>query len=603
MFGDLHIFVIDFDETDENSSFFKAAHALADKVTRSKSGGYHMFYGVNRQVAHPLFDSINLLAAQSAPSWVSRKAAWTNDRSNKVDMFCDALQLIYEFEEWDNSIGLTDKTQPLYELIRDNFELTKPIESCCKDAEGNEIALEWLSEEEMLSHMSDVQRLIFEDLKTMSSDCSQSEWFRTGIDIKHVFGGYNDDTDIDLGGSVWLWWSAQCAERFQSHSCANTWGAIINNDDATLWNYKWKAIIQDVAVFGLHSAIAELNEAEEERKAACNSYDIGALCPLEVPSVLSPNAAFEWIAAEGGKYLLSYDGTLYSGKAGFLSKKFDHYLETAYKVEYNTDNIDLISGNQCTRLSYHILDKKIGAKPISMEDDSILKLIAGSGNHEAAKRWLGRMNWENGNAKLISFGVGLEVRGAAKCVYCYRPEYYDNKATFAAEEMTWEQWSAKMIDALDSKWHNKDDIVMMMYYQNGLYMTLPIEEQKAIKAWIYKDYKLGEPFPYSGVIECCKSFEIDFDRDCKIVKSKSLRHNGNMAAHNRENATELAVARGKVRTKTAADADYEKIVGDEWTTAQLKEMLVGDYERKIRRLMDKGKIERVRRGLYRRKSC
>lgn len=128
MFGNLHIFVIDFDETDENSSFFRAAYALADKVTRSKSGGYHMFYGVNKQAAHPLFDSINLLASQSAAAWVSRCRAWTNDRSNKVDIFCDATRLIYEFEEWDNSKGLTDKTQPLYELIRDNFELTRVTE-------------------------------------------------------------------------------------------------------------------------------------------------------------------------------------------------------------------------------------------------------------------------------------------------------------------------------------------------------------------------------------------------------------------------------------------------------------------------------------------
>jgi len=251
MFGDLHIFVIDFDEADENSSFFKAAYKLADKVTRSKSGGYHMFYGVNKEVAHPLFDSINLLASQSAAAWVSRTAAWTNDGNNKVDMFCDATRLIYEFEEWDNSKGLTDKTQELFELIRDNFTLTRPIENYYKDAEGNSIVLEYLSEEDMVKQMNDAQRLIFEDLKTISSDCSQGEWFRTGIDIKSVFGEYNNDTDIDLGGSVWLWWSAQGGERFQPHSCVNTWDSIINNDNTKLWNRKWKEIIRDVEVFGV----------------------------------------------------------------------------------------------------------------------------------------------------------------------------------------------------------------------------------------------------------------------------------------------------------------------------------------------------------------
>ena len=38
-------------------------------------------------------------------------------------MFCDARQLIYEWEPWDNSAGLTDKTQELYELIKANFSL------------------------------------------------------------------------------------------------------------------------------------------------------------------------------------------------------------------------------------------------------------------------------------------------------------------------------------------------------------------------------------------------------------------------------------------------------------------------------------------------
>ena len=51
MFGNLHIFVIDFDKWDEESAFFQSAKALADKVTRSQGGGYHMFYGVDKEKA------------------------------------------------------------------------------------------------------------------------------------------------------------------------------------------------------------------------------------------------------------------------------------------------------------------------------------------------------------------------------------------------------------------------------------------------------------------------------------------------------------------------------------------------------------------------
>lgn len=56
MYGNLHIFVIDFDSFDEKSDFFQNAKKLADKVTRSQGGGYHMFYGIDKATATPLFD-------------------------------------------------------------------------------------------------------------------------------------------------------------------------------------------------------------------------------------------------------------------------------------------------------------------------------------------------------------------------------------------------------------------------------------------------------------------------------------------------------------------------------------------------------------------
>lgn len=125
MYGNLHIFVIDFDRFDTESSFFRQAMDLADKVTRSQGGGYHMFYGIYKPTATPLFDSINLLASEKARSYVCATGKETLDGTNKVDLFCDAWQFIYEWEEWDNEKGLTDKTLPLYELIRDNFSLKR----------------------------------------------------------------------------------------------------------------------------------------------------------------------------------------------------------------------------------------------------------------------------------------------------------------------------------------------------------------------------------------------------------------------------------------------------------------------------------------------
>lgn len=123
--------MIDFDkidgEIDTGSSFFQVAHQLADKVTRSQGGGYHMFYGIDKTTATPLFDSINLLTADGTQSFVCKTGNITTDGKNKVDMFCDARHFIYEWEPWDNTVGLTDKTQVLYELIKENFELKRPM--------------------------------------------------------------------------------------------------------------------------------------------------------------------------------------------------------------------------------------------------------------------------------------------------------------------------------------------------------------------------------------------------------------------------------------------------------------------------------------------
>ena len=97
-------------------------------------------------------------------------------------MFCDARQLIYEWEPWDNSAGLTDKTQELYELIKANFSLKRPTDfDEWENADDGSIELEGLSEEMLKQKMNEKQKAVFEDLKTISCDCSREMWFRTGI--------------------------------------------------------------------------------------------------------------------------------------------------------------------------------------------------------------------------------------------------------------------------------------------------------------------------------------------------------------------------------------------------------------------------------------
>lgn len=245
--GDLHLFVIDFDKVDgkvdTQSAFFQGAKSLADRVTRSQGGGYHMFYGVDKKAAAPLFDSINLLTAEGTESFVCKTGCVTTDGRNKVDMFCDALHFIYEWEAWDNSLELTDKTQPLYELIKTYFQLKRPMDGSSGKRQStgrNTPLLDKVSEESLRQEMTDKQQKVFDDLKTQSSDCSREQWFSIGIDIFHVFGA-------ELGGKVFRWWSAP-GHSFQPQGCARTWENICSRGPKTeLKNSIWMELVAESA--------------------------------------------------------------------------------------------------------------------------------------------------------------------------------------------------------------------------------------------------------------------------------------------------------------------------------------------------------------------
>lgn len=246
--GDLHLFVIDFDKVDgkvdRQSTFFQEAKRLADRVTRSQGGGYHMFYGVDKNAAASLFDSLNLLTAKGTESFVCKTGCVTTDGRNKVDMFCDALHFIYEWEAWDNALELTDKTQQLYELIKAHFQLKRPMDSNTgkrRSAGGKSVSLlDEVSEESLRQEMTDKQQWVFDDLKMQSSDCPREQWFSVGIDIFHVFGA-------ELGGKVFRWWSAR-GHSFQPQGCARTWESICSRGPKTeLNNLLWEELIAESA--------------------------------------------------------------------------------------------------------------------------------------------------------------------------------------------------------------------------------------------------------------------------------------------------------------------------------------------------------------------
>lgn len=462
MFGNLHIFVIDFDKIDgtveTESVFFKAAKELADKVTRSQGGGYHMFYGVDKEKAEPLFDSINLLASENAASFVCKTGAVTRDGANKVDLFCDTGHFIYEWEPWDNTIGLTDKTQELYQLIKENFELSRPMSSGKgKRASGkgskSYAVLEELPEGELLQQMSAEQREVFDDLiKTKSPHWKKNRWLSVGIDIFHVF-------DADLGGKVFLYWSKP-GETFRPRDCANEWDYICEiAPDSELWDSHWADLMRGTQN-GLDRAEEEPSQSAEPQVPLPLKDDTSAALEEAAAEPTFRDLPIAWenvTTEENGKqrtgHWIVWNGNR-SKREEFFKLAFpDQYNKVKKRVKFlgqAADDVLRLTGGQRTKLMYEILAWKYGLEEVDEQDSlDLIWFCKREEDNKTADDLLSRLYWPNGLSKLVTFGVGMKMDGAAQQTWCYSVDYQEDRALFTGSSMTWERWQVKLIEVLD----------------------------------------------------------------------------------------------------------------------------------------------------------
>ena len=464
MFGNLHIFVIDFDKiggtVETESAFFKAAKELADKVTRSQGGGYHMFYGIDKKKAEPLFDSINLLASENAASFVCKTGAITRDGTNKVDLFCDTGHFIYEWEPWDNTIGLTDKTRELYQLIKENFELSRPMSSGKgKRASGkggkSYAMLEELSKGELLQQMSAEQREVFADLQTKSSDCSSSQWFSIGIDIYHVFGA-------ELGGKVFFLWSKP-GHSFQPQGCSLTWSNICDRGpDTELVNGRWADIMQgdnkgkELDELSLHEALEP--EPQVPLPLEEDWPDMLEDETAAVPTFRDLPIAWENVTTEeNGKqrtgHWIVWNGNRSKREEFFMLAFPDQYNKVKKRVKFlgqAADDVLRLTGGQRTKLMYEILAWKYGLEEVDEQDSlDLIWFCKREEDNKTADDLLSRLYWPNGLAKLVTFGVGMKLDAAAQQTWCYSVDYQEDRALFTGSSMTWERWQVKLIEVLD----------------------------------------------------------------------------------------------------------------------------------------------------------
>ena len=148
--------------------------------------------------------------------------------------------------------------------------------------------------------------------------------------------------------------------------------------------------------------------------------------------------------------------------------------------------------------------------------------------------------------------------------------------------MMWELWAAPILDYLTERREARaaatleviQTVMRLLYYQDGLYLTVPGDIRRAIVKWAYQYLKDGAaPFPFAGSMGSDSyQFTVDFERDTSLKENINIHADMGTynAAHNAEKASRRTAKR------------FADLIGDRWTTAELRAQ--GFSDRNARRL-------------------
>lgn len=322
-------------------------------------------------------------------------------------------------------------------------------------------------------------------------------------------------------------------------------------------------------------------------------------------------------AGKGTEHFILWKGEKYKQSAFFEAAYPEQYNKIKKRVKFKNaaaENVFRLSGNQRTILMYRCLASKYPLEKVSELDSFDLQLLCmNERDNTTAAQLASRLRWENGLALLVTFGASLNYTEkqndstAAAHTWCYSVEYEADRAIFRGVKMTWEIWSVRLKDILDKcRLHRQSKKAMWesvrpaIYCQDRMRLTLLKEDYFQICDWVNEYFSGYEtPFPLHGEIpDADFEFVIDYNADTELVENRSLNSSAAMSEYNRETNAVGNVQKGKekvLRRFQAAFPDCKP--GDQVTTAQLKERGYTD-DKAIKRLVDHGIVDRLRRGLY-----
>ena len=272
-------------------------------------------------------------------------------------------------------------------------------------------------------------------------------------------------------------------------------------------------------------------------------------------------------------------------------------------MAFATDDIYRLGGSQRAKLQYHVLAQRFPLVHVDEQDKADLEAFAAQADTEAAQLWLARMHWPQGHEKMVTFGQALSVEdkasgGRVKGLWYYKAELDAVKAVYTGFSMSWELWAAPILDYLTEQREARaaaaleinQEVMRLLYYQNGFYLTVPGDIRRAIVKWAYQYLKDGAaPFPFVGDMGSDSyRFTIDFQRDTALKENVNIH--ADMGAYNAAHNAEKAARRTAKR--------FADLTGDGWTTAELHAQ--GFSDRNIRTFCKDGLIKKLYQGRYQR---
>lgn len=199
---------------------------------------------------------------------------------------------------------------------------------------------------------------------------------------------------------------------------------------------------------------------------------------------------------------------------------------------------------------------------------------------------------------MVTFGQNIGVPGNVKGLWCYKAEMDAVKAVYTGWPMTWELRAVPILQYLTGQRKARaaaaleviQSVMRLLYYQNGLYLTVPGDVRRAIVKWAYQYLKDGAaPFPFAGNMGSDSyEFTIDFQRDTSLKENINIH--ADMGAYNAAHNAEKAARRTAKR--------FADLTGDRWTTAELHAQ--GFSDRNIKTFCKDGLIKKLYQGCYQR---